>query len=63
MADDFLRVTPGIRTASAVGDDQKRIMTPTEATELGAHYLVIGRPIAQAEDPGKALEKIAKEIA
>ncbi len=62
VADDFLRVTPGIRTASAAGDDQKRIMTPNEAVELGAHYLVIGRPIAQAADPGRALEEIAREI-
>ncbi len=62
VADDFLRVTPGIRTASAAGDDQKRIMTPNEAVELGAHYLVIGRPIAQAADPGRALENIAGEI-
>ncbi len=63
VADDFLRVAPGIRTASAAGDDQKRIMTPNEAIELGAHYLVIGRPITQAADPGKALENIAREIA
>ncbi len=63
VGDDFLRVAPGIRTASAAGDDQKRIMTPNEAIELGAHYLVIGRPITQAADPGKALENIAREIA
>lgn len=62
VSDDFLRVTPGIRTAGSAKDDQKRIMTPEKATGLGAHYLVIGRPITEAEDPGKALEEIAKEI-
>ncbi len=62
VAGEFLRVTPGIRSADAVKDDQKRIMTPAKALKLGAHYLVIGRPITQADDPGKALEKIAAEL-
>ncbi len=62
VAGEFLRVTPGIRSADAVKDDQKRIMTPAKALKLGAHHLVIGRPITQADDPGKALEKIAAEL-
>ncbi|HSS65150.1 MAG TPA: orotidine-5'-phosphate decarboxylase [Gammaproteobacteria bacterium] len=62
VSDDFLRVTPGIRAAGSARGDQKRVMTPAQATRLGAHYLVIGRPITEAEDPGKALETIAEEM-
>jgi orotidine-5'-phosphate decarboxylase len=48
---DFLTVTPGIRpTGSEVGD-QRRIMTPQQAVNVGGDFLVIGRPITQAEDP------------
>jgi orotidine-5'-phosphate decarboxylase len=60
---DFLLVTPGIRPATAVSNDQKRAMTPTEAIQRGADYLVIGRPITQSDDPGAALARIAEEIA
>jgi len=59
---DFLLVTPGIRPAQAGCDDQARIATPYEATQSGASYLVIGRPITQAPDPLAALEAIYKEI-
>jgi orotidine-5'-phosphate decarboxylase len=62
VSDDFLRVTPGIRTAGWDKGDQKRVTTPAEAMALGAHYLVIGRSITGAEDPGKALEEIVTEI-
>jgi len=57
------KVTPGIRPAwHQVGDDQKRVMTPAEAAELGATLLVIGRPILKADDPLEAAERTAQEI-
>ena len=48
---DFLTVTPGIRFAGGDAGDQARITTPAKARELGSDYIVIGRPITQAEDP------------
>lgn len=60
---DFKLVTPGIRPAFASVGDQKRIMTPYEAVQAGSDYLVIGRPITQADDPMDALSKITKELA
>lgn len=62
MPNDFLLVTPGIRPASASLDDQSRVLTPTKALEMGANYLVIGRPITQAKSPIDALQAINKEI-
>jgi orotidine-5'-phosphate decarboxylase len=59
---DFLIVTPGVRPSFAAADDQKRIMTPAEAVSGGADFLVIGRPIAKAADPGAAADAIAAEI-
>jgi len=59
---EFVVVTPGVRPAFASSDDQKRIMTPAEAVQKGADYLVIGRPITKAEDPVKAVSLITKEI-
>jgi len=59
---DFLIVTPGIRPAWAAANDQKRIMTPAEAVEKGADYLVIGRPVTAAPSPREAFLKIAEEI-
>ena len=59
---DFQLVTPGIRPASAVADDQKRIMTPAQAIQSGSNYLVIGRPITQATDPLQALETIENSL-
>ncbi|MBL0226473.1 MAG: orotidine-5'-phosphate decarboxylase [Geobacteraceae bacterium] len=59
---DFLIVTPGVRPTFAAADDQKRIMTPAEAVGAGADYLVIGRPIAKAADPGTAADMIVEEI-
>ncbi|WP_031492118.1 orotidine-5'-phosphate decarboxylase [Succinivibrio dextrinosolvens] len=58
----FICVTPGIRPAGSSVGDQKRIMTPAEAVSAGSDYLVIGRPITQAEDPVKALIDINTSI-
>ena len=58
----FELITPGIRPAWSATGDQKRIMTPAEAIQAGGNYLVIGRPITQAEEPMQALEKIEKEL-
>ncbi len=51
-------VTPGIRTGAEKSDDQKRTLTPREAMDAGANWLVIGRPIYGAENPQAAAEKI-----
>jgi orotidine-5'-phosphate decarboxylase len=59
---DFVVVTPGIRPASSARDDQKRIMTPTQAVQAGADFMVIGRPITQAPDPRAAALAIAAEL-
>lgn len=59
---EFALVTPGIRPAGAAADDQRRIVTPAQALEWGADYLVIGRPITEAEDPMAALKQIMGEI-
>jgi len=59
---DFLIVTPGIRPGFATNDDQKRVMTAKEAIATGADYLVIGRPITQAENRIEAVRKIVGEV-
>jgi orotidine-5'-phosphate decarboxylase len=58
-----LLVTPGIRPAGAASGDQKRIMTPAAAIAAGSDYLVVGRPITEANEPKAAAEAIVKEIA
>jgi orotidine-5'-phosphate decarboxylase len=55
-------VTPGIRPAGSATGDQKRIVTPTRATEAGADYLVVGRPVIEAGDPKAAADSIVSEI-
>ncbi|RTL12698.1 MAG: orotidine-5'-phosphate decarboxylase [Neisseriaceae bacterium] len=55
---EFLTVTPGIRLADATKDDQTRVMTPEAAVANGADYLVIGRPITQADNPLAVLQEI-----
>ena len=58
-----LIVTPGIRPAESQSNEQKRIATPADAISAGANYLVVGRPIRNAENPRLAAEKIQREIA
>jgi orotidine-5'-phosphate decarboxylase len=58
----FTTVIPGIRPAWSESGDQKRTMTPQQAIEAGADYLVIGRPITAADDPKRALQRILDEL-
>jgi orotidine-5'-phosphate decarboxylase len=58
----FLTVTPGVRFAEGDTGDQKRVTTPQKARELGADYIVVGRPITQADDPVAAYRKCVKEF-
>lgn len=60
---DFKLVVPGIRPEGSATGDQKRVMTPREALERGADYMVIGRPITQADDPASAAQAIVRELA
>lgn len=59
---DFVLVVPGIRPAGSAANDQKRIMTPREAIDLGATYLVIGRPITEAADKQSAAREILESL-
>lgn len=59
---DFKLVTPGIRPAGSQADDQRRIMTPVDAVTNGSDYLVIGRPVTQADDPVGVLRTINSEL-
>lgn len=58
----FLIVTPGIRPEGAEVGDQKRVATPADAVAAGADYLVVGRPVTQAEDPAAALRALLAEV-
>ncbi len=60
---NFQIITPGIRLADGKTDDQVRIATPAGAIEAGADWLVIGRPVTQAEDPRATLELINQQVA
>lgn len=62
VGEDMILVTPGIRPQGAESGDQKRVATPAAAIEAGADYLVVGRPIIEAEDPAAAAEAIIGEI-
>ena len=59
---DFVLVVPGIRPKSAAVDDQKRIVTPTDAALWGANYIVVGRPIIAHPDPLQSAKDILAEI-
>jgi orotidine-5'-phosphate decarboxylase len=65
LGPELIAVTPGIRPAwSVVGrDDQKRIVTPSEAVRNGADFIVVGRPIRDANNPEDAAKRIAEEVA
>ena len=58
----FLTVTPGVRFAGGDAGDQKRVTTPAKAKELGSDYIVVGRPITQAEDPVAAYRRCVAEF-
>jgi orotidine-5'-phosphate decarboxylase len=60
--EEFCLVVPGIRPAGSNGHDQLRILTPEEALDAGADYLVIGRPITEAKDPAGAARSILATI-
>lgn len=59
---DFLTVTPGVRFADGDVGDQKRVMTPEQAKEIGSDYIVVGRPITAAADPVAAYERCVREF-
>ena len=59
---EFLTVTPGVRFADGDKGDQKRVMTPADAKEIGSDYIVVGRPITAAEDPVAAYERCVAEF-
>ncbi|MDE6341754.1 MAG: orotidine-5'-phosphate decarboxylase [Muribaculaceae bacterium] len=60
--ESFITVTPGIRFADSAADDQVRVMTPAKAREIGADYIVVGRPITKADDPLAAYQRCVKEF-
>ncbi|MEG3620059.1 orotidine-5'-phosphate decarboxylase [Magnetovibrio sp. PR-2] len=62
VGDDFMLVVPGIRPEWASTDDQRRVVTPKDAVDLGADFLVIGRPITGHADPSEAARLIAEEL-
>lgn len=59
---DFLVVTPGIRPENSSNNDQNRVMTPKLAIKAGSDYLVVGRPITEAEDPVLVVKSICESI-
>jgi orotidine-5'-phosphate decarboxylase len=64
MGPTFLAITPGVRPnwGAQKQDDQRRVVTPAMAIKNGADYLVVGRPIRDADDPVEAAQRIAEEI-
>jgi len=65
LGSELIAVTPGIRPSGSVvrRDDQKRIVTPAEAVKNGADFIVVGRPIRDADDPADAAKRVAEEVA
>ena len=60
--ESFLTITPGVRFADGDVGDQKRVMTPAQAKEIGSDYIVVGRPITAAADPVAAYERCVREF-
>jgi len=58
----FLTITPGVRFADGDIGDQKRVMTPLQAKEIGSDYIVVGRPVTAAEDPVAAYNRCVAEF-
>ncbi|WP_428377036.1 orotidine-5'-phosphate decarboxylase [Lichenicoccus sp.] len=63
LGDAPVLVAPGVRPEGSASGDQKRVMTPGEAAQAGADWIVVGRPITRAGDPGAAAAAIAAELA
>lgn len=61
ISGDFLTITPGIRLTAKSTDDQTRIMTPRDAAQNGSDYIVVGRPITQADNPIETYKYILNE--
>ncbi|WP_294776158.1 orotidine-5'-phosphate decarboxylase [uncultured Eubacterium sp.] len=59
---DFITVTPGVRFADGEVGDQVRVTTPEKAKEIGSDYIVVGRPITQADDPVAAYRRCCAEF-
>ena len=59
---EFLTITPGVRFADGDIGDQKRVMTPAQAKEIGSDYIVVGRPITAADDPVAAYNRCVEEF-
>nr|WP_319384863.1 orotidine-5'-phosphate decarboxylase [uncultured Roseibium sp.] len=62
LQDELVIVTPGIRPKGSSAGDQRRVMTPEDAIRAGSDYLVVGRPISRADDPGAAADAVVAEI-
>ncbi|MBE0447165.1 MAG: orotidine-5'-phosphate decarboxylase [Actinobacteria bacterium] len=62
MGEDFIIVTPGIRSSTEAVQDQKRVMSTSDAIKAGSSYLVVGRPILEAANPARAAVEIVTEI-
>jgi orotidine-5'-phosphate decarboxylase len=58
----FVTVTPGIRLPGNAKGGQARVVTPAQAMQQGAHYLVIGRPVTRSADPAATLAEITRSI-
>lgn len=59
---EFLTITPGVRFADGDVGDQKRVMTPAQAKEIGSDYIVVGRPITASDDPVAAYNRCVAEF-
>ena len=62
LGSDFKLITPGIRLPDSAADDQRRIVSPTDAVAMGSDYLVIGRPITQSAQPLETLRQINQSL-